>query len=161
MERPGTFAPLRNDFEYLRDQGVGGIVSLTERPLPQALLEEFGFVRLHLPVIDFTPPTPNQLDRFMAFWAALEKRKTAVAVHCGAGLGRTGTVLACAFVFQGLNAEHAIDRVRTLRPYSVETRPQEECVRDYAERLRKRKKENIPLFGEAAAYADDNAEFML
>jgi len=41
-------------------------------------------------------------------------------VHCGAGLGRTGTVLACYLISRGLCAEHAIDRVRDARPGAIE-----------------------------------------
>ena len=55
-----------------------------------------------------------------------------VAVHCAAGLGRTGTVLAAWFVTQGLSAQNAIARVRRLRPGSVETEEQERAVEEFA-----------------------------
>jgi atypical dual specificity phosphatase len=59
-----------------------------------------------------------------------------VAVHCGGGLGRTGTLLACYLVSaEGLPADAAIARVRAARPGSVETEDQEQAVRRYAERL--------------------------
>ena len=47
-------------------------------------------------------------------------------------------MLACALVSRGSSAEAAIDRVRTLRPYSIETVEQEDCVRDFAEYLAKK-----------------------
>ena len=52
-------------------------------------------------------------------------------------------MLACALVARGVSAEAAIDRVRTMRPYSIETVEQEECVRDYAEVVAKRAKGSI------------------
>jgi len=59
-----------------------------------------------------------------------------VAVACMGGVGRTGTVAACALVRAGLGADAAIGRVREIRhPEAVETAAQEGFVRDYAERV--------------------------
>jgi protein-tyrosine phosphatase len=58
-----------------------------------------------------------------------------VAVACMGGVGRTGTVAACALVRNGLGADAAIGRVRQVRhPEAVETAEQERFVRAYAER---------------------------
>jgi atypical dual specificity phosphatase len=59
----------------------------------------------------------------------------AVAVHCGAGLGRTGTLVACYLVAGGLSAEDAIAKVRRLRPGSIETAEQEAAVRTFEGRI--------------------------
>ena len=55
-----------------------------------------------------------------------------VLVHCFAGLGRTGTILACFLVAQGMDAAEAIAHVRTRRPGSVEVYSQEFLVYQYA-----------------------------
>jgi atypical dual specificity phosphatase len=138
MERPGTFARLRDDLEFLKLQKINAIISLTETQLERAFVEEFGFRYLHLPIADFTPPTIDQIEKFLSFQRRAEADTLATVVHCGAGLGRTGTMLACALVSRGMNPEAAIDRIRTLRPYSIETVEQEDCVRHYAEVLAKR-----------------------
>ena len=49
------------------------------------------------------------------------------------GVGRTGTVLACYLVHRGATAVDAINRVRELRPGSVQTPEQEAAVLQYAE----------------------------
>lgn len=143
MERPGAFERLRDDLEFLHTDRIRAIVSLTERPLEKAFLEEFGFRYLHLPVADFTPPSVEQIDRFMEFQRAAEAEGLATVVHCGAGLGRTGTMLACALVARGKSPDVAIDHVRMTRPYSIETVEQEECVRHYGQVLAERAKGNV------------------
>lgn len=53
------------------------------------------------------------------------------------GCGRTGTMLACYLVAkEGYTAEVAIDETRKRRRNSIETRRQEQSVRDYERNLK-------------------------
>ena len=52
-------------------------------------------------------------------------------VHCSAGLGRTGTMLASYLVQRGSNTAEALAQVRKRRPGSIETADQELAVCDY------------------------------
>jgi atypical dual specificity phosphatase len=128
MERPGSSAPLVKDLEFLKEQGIGAIVSLTLEPLEPALVDEFGLRYLHLPIPDFAPPTMAQVRRFNEFLKSAEADGLATVVHCGAGHGRTGTMLACALVERGRKAEDAINELRMLRSGYIETREQEAVV---------------------------------
>uniref|UniRef100_A0AAR5P150 Protein tyrosine phosphatase domain-containing protein 1 n=1 Tax=Dendroctonus ponderosae TaxID=77166 RepID=A0AAR5P150_DENPD len=57
-----------------------------------------------------------------------------VAIHCHAGLGRTGVLIACYLVFSlRVTANDAIRYVRLKRPGSVQTRGQILCVRHFAQ----------------------------
>ena len=57
-----------------------------------------------------------------------------VAVACMGGVGRTGTVAACALVAGGMTPDAAIATVRSVRhPTAVETVEQERFVRSFAE----------------------------
>ncbi len=59
----------------------------------------------------------------------------AVAVHCAAGLGRTGTIMACYLVQGGSGPDEAIGLIRVLRPGSVEAPEQERAVAAFAAAL--------------------------
>ena len=120
--------------EALSRQGVQVIVNLHERAHGPARLHPYGMAEVHLPVRDFTAPTPEQLAQGVAeIESAIRAGKT-VAVHCGGGLGRTGTLLACYLVSQGMTTVDAITRVRQLRPGSIETREQLDAVLTYGQR---------------------------
>ncbi|KAJ8955324.1 hypothetical protein NQ318_003417 [Aromia moschata] len=57
-----------------------------------------------------------------------------VAIHCHAGLGRTGVLIACYLVYAlRVSANDAIRYVRFKRPGSVQTRGQILCVRHFAQ----------------------------
>ena len=120
----------------LRAHGVTTLINLHARPHDPAWLDENGIRELHLPVPDFTPPTPAQIEQAIAAIDEAIESARKVAVHCGAGLGRTGTVLACYLVSKGASPNEAIDRIRALRPGSVETRRQVAAIHAYAEVLR-------------------------
>ncbi len=135
MARPGTVLPLEADLDRIKREGIDAVVSLTEQGLPAERLEKAGLEWLHLPVPDFSPPTPEQIDRFVAWTREQIARGKAVATHCTAGFGRTGTMLACYLVALGESPEEAIESIRRIRPDSIETPQQEESVRAYAARM--------------------------
>lgn len=133
LARPGHLDELR----WLRDQGIQLLVSLTETPLRRDWINEVGLFAMHVPVEDLHAPTQKQIDHCLSAIAKARANKLGVGIHCGAGLGRTGTVLACFLVTQNLSARDAIARVRQLRPGSIETPEQEEAIDEFARRHRK------------------------
>jgi atypical dual specificity phosphatase len=142
IDRPGLAALARprsvEDLQWLREAGIEVLLSLTEDPLRRDWVDESGLLVFHEPLEDMEPPTVEQLERSVSAIVKAREQGFPVAVHCGAGLGRTGVVLAAYFVTQGLAAPAAISRIRKLRPNSVETTEQEEAVEDFARRLASR-----------------------
>jgi atypical dual specificity phosphatase len=121
---------------WLRTQGIDILVTLTEEPLPRTWVDGAGLMGVHVPVPDMDVPTVEQIEQVMT---VIDKAKAAgmgVAVHCLAGRGRTGTILAAYFVRQGLSAREAMKKVRDLRPGSIEVTEQEDAIRAY-ERARR------------------------
>ena len=131
----GCMGPvLREELLYLKGKGVRTIVRLEEHTVSG---EAAGLVDMAEYVPDFEPPTTGQIGRIVAFIHEQMENDAPVAVSCKAGLGRTGTVLACYLVHTGYRAEDALDRVRRVRPGSAESPQQQEFVYMYEERLRK------------------------
>jgi atypical dual specificity phosphatase len=120
------------ELAWVRQQGIEVLISLTEEPLRRDWVNEAGLMTVHVPVQDMEAPTQEQLVRCVSAINRANERQMGVAVHCGAGLGRTGVVLACYFVSKGLTAENAIAKVRRLRPGSIETQEQSEAVVTFA-----------------------------
>jgi len=108
------------------------LVNLHARPHAPGALARHGLAEVHLPTRDFAAPPLPALGRGVA---AVEEALAAghrVAVHCGGGRGRTGTLLACLLVARGEGPVAAIAQVRRVRPGAVETRAQEAAVRAFA-----------------------------
>jgi atypical dual specificity phosphatase len=128
----GVSQPWSEDaLTILKTQGVNALLSLTEEPISPELLSKVAMQAEHLPIADYTAPTITQVDQAIVTINSYLNKGFPVAVHCAAGLGRTGTILACYLVWQGASAEAAVIRVRTQRPGSIETSEQEAVVNQY------------------------------
>jgi atypical dual specificity phosphatase len=125
------------DLAWLRRNGIEVLISLTEEPPPRTWANDAGLLATNVPVPDMEPPSDRQLDRILETIRKANAAGMGVAVHCGAGLGRTGTVLAAYFVAEGMSPREALEKVRNLRPGSIETVEQEQAVERFAGRAQR------------------------
>src|SRR5437588_12416382 len=84
----------KEDLEWLRRHGIEVLISLTEDPLRRDWVNDSGILVVHEPIEDMAAPTQDQLQRCVSAIARAHERNVGVAEHCGAGLGRTGPLVA-------------------------------------------------------------------
>lgn len=126
----------RAEFDWICKQGVDSIITMTEDALPQTWTDTIdGY--LHVPTPDLAAPEMDGIDRAVAFAHKTITSKKRVMVHCAAGMGRAGTILACYLIKHGgLSADEAITRIRRERPGSIQSTPQENVIKMYERRVR-------------------------
>ncbi len=114
--------------EFLEKRGISLLVNLTEQEY------EAGKGRLdilHFPVPDFEAISLDYMDQIWDRYVCLPPGE-AMGVHCLAGRGRTGMVLACIAARElDMRPLDAVFYIRGLRPGSIETGVQEELVEEW------------------------------
>lgn len=149
MRYPGRVyrRELDADLATLRDLGVRRLLLLVEDPelerwgdpeiVERAALA--GVVIDRWPLPDGTAPRhAGEMDEMIGILTAA-RAEGDVAVACMGGVGRTGTVAACALVSAGWPAPAAISRVREVRhPTAIETDEQESFVEAYERHVSRR-----------------------
>jgi len=134
MNGGGTLEAHVGELDQLHRAGIRAVVSLLNLPQDAAVYESAGFNFLCLPIPDGHAPTSEQADEFVHFVNQQHAAGRPVAVHCHAGLGRTGTMLAAYLISQGESAEAAICRVREVEPAAIETSLQVQFLHEHARR---------------------------
>lgn len=133
--RPGVFHDIHYDLKALQRVGVTCLVTLTERAPEVEEMREYGIENIWSPIPDMAAPSLTQaFDLCRKIEQALLDEKV-VAVHCRAGLGRTGTILAAYLIWEGQEALDALETVRRVEPRWVQSEVQAAFLEQFATAL--------------------------
>ena len=130
LAMPGGSRRPDKEVRFLERQGITHLVNLTGVAYGFDGFRE-SFTVLDCPIEDFGVPEVAALDPIIELY----RSPAVLAVHCMAGVGRTGLVLSCLTGMElGLKDYDAIRTIRRLRPGSVESGSQVRFVCDFLER---------------------------
>ena len=116
-----------DEVQWAFEQGVKSIVTIREDPLDDDWVKDVNY--LHVSSNDMGVPEFADLTFAVDFIHRRITNSEPVMVHCLAGMGRTGTLLACYLIkYQKMSANEATEKVREERPGSIQSYPQEEII---------------------------------
>ena len=125
-----------DEVQWVIKQGVKSIVTIREESRDESWIKDVNY--LHVLSNDMGVPEFGDLVHTVDFIHSRITNNEPVLVHCLAGMGRTGVILACYLVkYQKMSASEATEKVREERPGSIQSYPQEEIIFRFEKSLKR------------------------
>lgn len=125
----------QEDLDYIKKQGIKVIISLEEtiNELAEHSTLKTDFEHIELYITDYGVPQTEQIEKFLEVFSKAKEEKKSVLVHCYAGCGRTGVMLALAekLFYTAKDGEEAIKNLKKVRSCALETSEQRAFVINY------------------------------
>jgi len=131
--RPGIVVDEEYDLKALNRVGIKVLVSLTTNRFDPELLKEYGIEGLWLKIPDMGAPEFEETVSMCKQVLDHMSDGRAVAYHCKAGLGRTGTLLAAQLIWERYTALDALETVRRIEPRWVQSEEQVVFLESFAD----------------------------
>ena len=117
----------KEEIDWVKQEGVKSIVTIREERLEDEWIKDINYLHVHSN--DMGIPEFSDLVNSVDFIHQRITNDEPVMVHCLAGLGRTGTILACYLIkYEDMTADDAIEKVRRERHGSIQSFSQEEII---------------------------------
>ena len=133
MGVPGLLDDVDTDLRALEQAGIRTLVSLTEQPFSHPSLSERHLFVRHFAIRDMDVPPVARTASLCRDLMRMVDQGQRVAVHCRAGLGRTGTIIGAYHAWRGETPKRAIERVREICPRCIQNRAQEQFIRRFSD----------------------------
>ena len=112
--------PFKNVLAHFRQKKVGLVVRLNSELYSPSYFSALGITHLDMIFEDGTCPSLQTVRKFIKLAHEMIDKSKAIAVHCKAGLGRTGCLIGAYLIYRhGFTANEVIAYMRFMRPGMV------------------------------------------
>ncbi|MCB1020501.1 MAG: ATP-binding cassette domain-containing protein [Bryobacterales bacterium] len=133
LPRPGIMQDLETDLDSLRRLGITTLVTLEESVTVEPVaVRQAGLEPIHFPIDDMRTPSLEDAVKFCRQIEERISRGESIALHCRAGMGRTGLMLASQLIWRGLEPLQALETVREINPRWIQSDVQVDFLADLA-----------------------------
>ena len=134
---PGIFFEPDYDLKALHRVGIRHLISLMESNPPVETNASYGLTTSWFSVVDMEAPSFVQAKELCAHIDEQLRIGQPTAVHCRAGMGRTGTIMATYLIWKGKSALEALEQARSVEPRWVQSQQQVVFLEEFEQFLSK------------------------
>lgn len=134
---PGVFFDIDYDLKALQRVGVTLLISTTLQTVDPQRLKKYNIKGKAFPIKDMGVPELEDAINICRYIDEKIIANEVIAVHCRAGLGRTGTILALYQIWKNNDALGALEMVRNIEPRWVQSTLQVEFLEQFSKYITK------------------------